>query len=165
MNLQVEGGVTAAGFSGADARHQRRMVHAPKLRPTMQCHVGPCFASKSFLMYAATSFSTVYFSSACSGRGSGWPGAPAVWPGRVDTALLLCGTRQPALGIATKCCTSRASWAVTHAEHASCRLYTLKTTLATHRQAGLHRILLHALLHVAGLDDRLAVAHGAAGVS
>ena len=40
---------------------------SPKLRPTMQCHVGPCFLSNSFLMNPAISFSTVNFSRACSG--------------------------------------------------------------------------------------------------
>ena len=39
---------------------------APKLRPTMQCHVGLYFLSNSFLMYAAMSFSMLYFSRACS---------------------------------------------------------------------------------------------------
>lgn len=33
--------------------------HPPKLRPTMQCQVGPNLESASFLMKAATSFSIV----------------------------------------------------------------------------------------------------------
>ena len=46
--------------------------HAPKLRPTMQCQVGPYFLSNSFLMKAAMSFSMLYFSSAFeNGRKAG----------------------------------------------------------------------------------------------
>lgn len=37
---------------------------APKLRPTMQCHVGLYFLSNSFLTYDAMSFSILYRSSA-----------------------------------------------------------------------------------------------------
>ena len=37
----------------------------PKCRPTMQCQVGPCFLSNSFLMYAAMSFSIVNCSKPC----------------------------------------------------------------------------------------------------
>lgn len=42
---------------------------APKLRPTMQCHVGLYFLSNSFLMKAAMSFSMLNFSRACAGAG------------------------------------------------------------------------------------------------
>lgn len=42
-----------------------QMKDLPKFLPTMQCHVGLYFLSNSFLMYAAMSFSTLYFSNAC----------------------------------------------------------------------------------------------------
>lgn len=41
-------------------------AHSPKFLPTIQCHVGLYFLSNSFLMNAAMSFSTLYFSNACS---------------------------------------------------------------------------------------------------
>ena len=40
------------------------VTYEPKLRPTMQCQVGLYFLSNSFLMYAAMSFSMLYFSRA-----------------------------------------------------------------------------------------------------
>ena len=40
------------------------VTYEPKLRPTMQCHVGLYFLSNSFLMKAAMSFSMLYFSKA-----------------------------------------------------------------------------------------------------
>ena len=40
------------------------VTYEPKLRPTMQCQVGLYFLSNSFLMYAAISFSMLYFSRA-----------------------------------------------------------------------------------------------------
>lgn len=40
------------------------VTYEPKLRPTMQCHVGLYFLSNSFLMNAAISFSMLYRSSA-----------------------------------------------------------------------------------------------------
>lgn len=43
---------------------------APKLRPTMQCQVGPYFLSNSFLMCVAMSFSMLYFSSAWRAPGA-----------------------------------------------------------------------------------------------
>ena len=45
-----------------------RDVHGPKLRPTMQCHVGLYFLSNSFLMKAAMSFSMLNFSRACDAQ-------------------------------------------------------------------------------------------------
>jgi hypothetical protein len=43
------------------------VTYDPKLRPTMQCQVGLYFLSNSFLMYAAMSFSMLYFSRAWGG--------------------------------------------------------------------------------------------------
>jgi hypothetical protein len=83
---------------------------APKLRPTMQCQVGPYLLSNCFLMKAAISFSMLYFSSAClvgenaqrfsvmfvlqrqrcSGEAS--PRLPGNWPA---TASLLQGVDRP----------------------------------------------------------------------
>ena len=40
------------------------VTYEPKLRPTMQCHVGLYFLSNSFFMKAAMSFSMLYFSKA-----------------------------------------------------------------------------------------------------
>ena len=44
----------------------RQKACSPKFLPTIQCHVGLYFLSNSFLMNAAMSFSTLYFSKACS---------------------------------------------------------------------------------------------------
>uniref|UniRef100_A0A7G3AE33 Putative conserved plasma membrane protein n=1 Tax=Lutzomyia longipalpis TaxID=7200 RepID=A0A7G3AE33_LUTLO len=41
------------------------VTYEPKLRPTMQCHVGLYFLSNSFFIKAAISFSILYFSRAC----------------------------------------------------------------------------------------------------
>ena len=44
------------------------VTYEPKFLPTMQCQVGLYFLSNSFLMYAAMSFSMLYFSIACAAQ-------------------------------------------------------------------------------------------------
>jgi hypothetical protein len=54
---------TSTVSTGTAIAHHR--LHGiPKFLPTMQCHVGLYFLSNSFFMYAAMSFSMLYFSSA-----------------------------------------------------------------------------------------------------
>ena len=67
MTLQGSPSKWPAAFNqGESVSHTEGTAHAPKLRPTMQCHVGLCFLSNSFLMYAAKSFSTLNLSNACT---------------------------------------------------------------------------------------------------
>jgi hypothetical protein len=63
------------------------VTYEPKLRPTMQCHVGLYFLSNSFLMCAATSFSILYSARALQAQSmASWAGETAVQSPAIESA-------------------------------------------------------------------------------
>lgn len=120
---------------------------APKFRPTMQCHVGLCFLSNSFFMYAAISFSMLNFSSACAcsrGPVNASPDATARTPAARLAAGGLPLTRGPGSG-------ARIGQA--------CRRGPPSCSLGQDLRGAVYRVLRHLLRHIRILYDRLSVRH------
>lgn len=117
----------------------------PKFLPTMQCHVGLYFLSNSFLMKAAISFSTLYFSSAYKELDSSHQ------PELTEVFDLQVGQAQGCsldwwTGI---CCTRYLSEG---------RSATRETD---HLCSTINSVLLHVFRHVRIFDDGLSLRHSA----
>ncbi|KAL4308962.1 hypothetical protein GQ457_01G046050 [Hibiscus cannabinus] len=56
--------ISIAAHIKKEKKNKTKFAALSKLRPTLQCHMGPCLLSNSFFICSVTSFSILLFSNA-----------------------------------------------------------------------------------------------------